>query len=735
MAFKFYLQRDEMDCGPACLKMVAQSYGRSIGLEKLREMCNYTRSGVNLQGISDAAESLGFRTIGVTVDYEKLHKEAPFPLIAHWKQEHFVVVYKANKKSVYVADPAFGLLKYKREDFLQSWLSHEKNNTRHGVALLLEPAPLFYEKKDEADTEVESIPEKRGFAFLFKYLTAHTKLIIQLIIGMLVGSMLQLLFPFFTQSIVDFGINHRDVNFLYLILAAQLMLFLSRTVVDFIRSWILLHIGQRINIALVSDFLIKLMKMPIAFFDSKMVGDIMQRIGDHKRIEQFLTGSTLNVLFSLFNLVVFGVVLAFYSMKILGVFLLGSLLYSIWVVLFLKRRRELDFKRFDRLRQNQDMLFQMIVGMQEIKLYNSEKQKRWEWERIQARLFKISTDSLKLSQFQQAGAVFLNEGKNIVITFLAAYSVIKGEITLGMMLSVQYIIGQLNSPIDQLIQFMQTTQDAKISLERLSEIHNKPDEEQDEERRIKQMPERRHIEFTNVSFHYPGMQEQFALEDISINIPEGKVTAIVGTSGSGKTTLVKLMLGFYHSQKGKIEIGPIALNNLSSNLWRSKCGVVMQDGFIFSDSIERNIALGEERIDREKLHKAVEIANIKEYIEGLPMGYQTKIGPDGRGLSAGQRQRIIIARSVYKNPDYIFFDEATNALDANNEKTIVENLASFFRGRTVIVVAHRLSTVKHADQIIVLEKGKVVEIGTHDTLAAQRGNYFELVKNQLELGN
>jgi ATP-binding cassette subfamily B protein len=381
------------------------------------------------------------------------------------------------------------------------------------------------------------------------------------------------------------------------------------------------------------------------------------------------------------------------------------------------------------------MLFQMIVGMQEIKLYNSERQKRWEWERIQARLFKISTDSLKLNQFQQAGAVFLNEGKNIVITFLAAYSVINGEITLGMMLSVQYIIGQLNSPIDQLIQFMQTTQDAKISLERLSEIHNKPDEEQDESRRIKEMPERRHIKFTNVSFHYPGMQEQFALDDISLHIPEGKVTAIVGTSGSGKTTLLKLMLGFYNSQKGKIEIGPIALNNLSSKLWRSKCGVVMQDGFIFSDSIERNIALGEERIDREKLHKAVEIANIKEYIESLPMGYQTKIGPDGRGLSAGQRQRIIIARSVYKNPEYIFFDEATNALDANNEKAIVENLASFFKGRTVIVVAHRLSTVKHADQIIVLEKGKVVETGTHETLAALRGKYFELVKNQLELGN
>lgn len=734
MSFKHYIQQDTMDCGPTCLKMVARSYGREISLEKLRELCSYTKNGVTLQGISDAAESIGFRTIGVSVDYDKLFKEAPFPLIAHWRQEHFVVVYKASRKNVYVADPAFGLLKYSKEEFLQNWISHEKNNGQHGVALLLEPSQAFYDKTSD-DEEKTPSDETKGFKFLYQYLIVHKRLVLQLVIGMIVGSLLQLLFPFFTQSVVDFGINHRDVSFLYLVLAAQLMLFLSKTIVDFIRSWILLHIGQRINISLVSDFLMKLMKMPIAFFDAKMVGDIMQRIGDHKRIEQFLTASTLNVLFSLFNLVIFGVVLAFYSLKIFGIFIVGSILYTAWVIIFLKRRRELDFKRFNRLRQNQDTLFQMIVGMQEIKLYNSEKQKRWEWERIQAKLFKISTESLRLNQFQQAGAVFLNEGKNILITFLAAYSVINGEITLGMMLSIQYIIGQLNSPIDQLIQFIQTAQDAKISLERLAEIHNKPDEEQDDLRKIKVMPAVRNIVLQNVSFHYSGMQEQFALENVTLQIPEGKITAIVGTSGSGKTTLLKLLLGFYEPQKGCIEVGPIALRNLSSKTWRSNCGVVMQDSFIFSDTIERNVALGEDRIDKERLWKALEIANIKDYIETLPMGLQTKIGADGRGLSAGQKQRIIIARSVYKNPEYIFFDEATNALDANNEKTIVENLGSFFQGKTVVIVAHRLSTVKHADQIVVLERGKMIEAGNHETLTAAKGQYYSLVKNQLELGN
>lgn len=732
MRFPFYKQHDAMDCGPTCIKMVAQFYGQSHNLDKLRELCNVTREGVSILGISDAAEAIGFRTMAISVDFGKLKKQAPLPFIAHWKQEHFVVVYKITSTHVHVADPAFNLVKYTITDFLEGWLSHSPDNNKLGVGLLLEPTPRFFEYKDSADN-ISDAP-KKGFGFLFKYLKNYRRLIIQLMIGMILGSLLQLILPFLTQSIVDFGINHRDISFIYLILVAQLMLFFSRTVVDFVRGWILLHIGQRINISLVSDFLIKLMKLPIAFFDSKMLGDIIQRIGDHNRIEQFLTASTLNVLFSMFNLLIFGVVLAFYNINIFAVFLLGSILYSIWVVLFMKQRRELDFKRFDKLRQNQDTIIQLISGMQEIKMHNSEKQKRWEWERIQARLYHINMKSLKLNQYQQAGAVFLNEGKNIFITFLAASAVINGEMTLGMMLSVQYIIGQLNSPIDQLIGFMQSAQDAKISLERLSEIHDKPDEETEEQNKVQEMPIKCNIELENVSFHYPGMQDQLAIQNISLSIPEGKVTAIVGSSGSGKSTLIKILLGFYKPQKGKIFVGPQSLYNLSNKLWRSKCGVVMQDGFIFSDSIEKNIALGEERIDRAKLRKAVEIANISEYIEGLPLGYQTKIGSNGQGISAGQKQRILIARAVYKDPSFIFFDEATNALDANNERTIIEKLDEFFVGRTVVVVAHRLSTVKHADQIVVVENGQIVEVGPHEALAAIKGRYYNLVRNQLELG-
>ncbi|CAN5599549.1 peptidase domain-containing ABC transporter [soil metagenome] len=732
MSFPFYKQHDAMDCGPTCLKMVAQFYGQSFSLDKLRELCNVTREGVSILGISDAAEAIGFRTIAISVDFEKIKEQAPLPFIAHWKQAHFVVVYKITSKHIYVADPGFNLVKYTVADFLEGWLSHNSDGNKLGVGLLLEPTPKFFEQKDATDNI--SDPPKRGFRFLFQYLTNYRRLIFQLMIGMVLGSLLQLILPFLTQSIVDFGINHRDISFIYLILVAQLMLFFSRTVVDFVRGWILLHIGQRINISLVSDFLIKLMKMPIAFFDSKMLGDIIQRIGDHNRIEQFLTASTLNVLFSMFNLLIFGVVLGFYSIKIFAVFLVGSILYSIWVVLFMKRRRELDFKRFDKLRQNQDTIIQLISGMQEIKMHNSEKQKRWEWERIQARLYQINMQSLKLNQYQQAGAVFLNEGKNIFITFLAASAVIHGEMTLGMMLSVQYIIGQLNSPIDQLIGFMQSAQDAKISLERLSEIHDKPDEEAQEQSKVHELPVNCNMKLENISFHYPGMQDQFALQDISLLIPEGKVTAIVGSSGSGKSTLIKILLGFYKPQKGSINVGPQSLFNLSNKLWRSKCGVVMQEGFIFSDSIERNIALGAERIDRLKLRKAVEIANISEYIEGLPLGFQTKIGSNGQGISAGQKQRILIARAVYKDPAFIFFDEATNALDANNERTIIEKLDEFFVGRTVVVVAHRLSTVKHADQIVVVENGKIVEVGPHEALAAIKGSYFHLVRNQLELG-
>ncbi|MFI5148209.1 MAG: peptidase domain-containing ABC transporter [Bacteroidia bacterium] len=721
---KLQRQHDAMDCGPACLKMISRHYGRHYPLSFLRELCGLSHAGVSVKGIGEAAEKIGFHTLGVSIEFSRLVKEVPLPCIAHWNQNHFTVVYKITRSRVYVADPGHGLLKYSHDEFKKYW--------SNGVILLIEPTPLF----SELDlNEGHAHTSKKGFLFLFQYLAPYKKLIVQLFAGMLVGSLLLLLFPFLTQSVVDFGINHRDLNFIYIILAAQLMLFFSRTTVDFVRNWILLHISSRVNINLISDFLIKLMKLPISYFDTKMIGDLLQRVNDHYRIEQFLTSATLNVLFSVFNLIVFSAILAIYNMKIFAVFMLGSTLYAVWVSIFLKRRADLDYKRFARMRENQDSLIQLIQGMQEIKLHNCEQEKRWKWEQIQARLYKISMSGLKLNQYQQAGSFFINELKNIVITFLSAQAVIQGEISLGMMLSIQYIIGQLNSPIEQMIGFVHSAQDARLSLERLAEIHDKKDEEGLLEERIQELGNDKGIHINNVTFHYPGMQHENVLQDVNIHIPEGRITAIVGMSGSGKTTLLKLMLNFYLPIKGEIKVGPYPLDRISNTLWRDKCGVVMQEGFIFSDTIVKNIALGAERIDNVFLNRAMDTAHIREFIESLPLGLNTKIGADGQGLSQGQKQRLLIARSVYKNPDYIFFDEATNALDANNEKAIMEKLDDFFKGKTVVVVAHRLSTVKNADQIIVMDRGRIVEFGTHAGLTRIRGNYYNLVKNQLELGN
>jgi len=712
--------------------MIASYYGKTYSLQNLRDKSYITREGVSMLGISDAAEAIGFRSMGVKITFEQLLSEAPMPCVAHWKQNHFIVVYKIRKTKkgtfVYVADPARGLIKFTQEEFVQGWANTKDEGEDKGLCLLLETTPDFYQNQDEK-------VNKSGFKFLFSYLRPFKKLIIQLFLGLLLGSLLQLIFPFLTQSIVDKGINTRDLDFVTLIIIAQLVLIFSRTIVEFIRSWILLHVSTRINISLISDFLIKLMKLPVAFFDSKMIGDLIQRIGDHKRIESFLTTSTLNILFSFVNLVIFGIVLWIYSANIFLIFLIGSVLYTAWVYLFMKKRRELDNRRFAQLSDNQSNVIQLISGMQEIKLNNCEKQKRWEWERIQARLFKVNIASLSLSQYQQAGGVFINEIKNIMITFIAAKSVIDGNMTLGMMLAVQYIIGQLNSPINQMIGFLQSTQDAKISLERLGEIHQRENEESEDIPKISILPEQRELNIDSISFQYEGPHSPFVLDNVSLNIPEKKITAIVGTSGSGKTTLIKLLLGFYEPQKGKIKLGDMYLNNISNRMWRDKCGVVMQDGFIFSDSIANNIAVSDEYPDREKLLHAVKVANIQEYIESLPLGYNTKIGQNGVGLSQGQKQRILIARAVYKNPEFIFFDEATNALDANNERIIMENLDQFFKGKTVIVVAHRLSTVKNADQIVVLEKGKLVEKGTHAELTKKKGAYYELVRNQLELGS
>ena len=725
MKFIPYIQPDQMDCGPTCLRMVAKHFGRNFKTQILRQLCEINKEGVSLLGISDAAEKIGFRCLGAKLNTVEL-KEAELPCILHWRQNHFVVLYKIKKAKFFLADPANGLVVLTEQDFNRNWVTDTEAN--EGVALLLSPTPTFYEKENEKGTEV-------SWGFLLRYLTQYKQLVLQLLFGLGIGSLLQLITPFLTQSVVDIGINTRNLNFVYIILIAQAMLIIGRVSVDFIRSWILLHISTRVNVSILTDFLIKLMKLPMGFFDTKMTGDIMQRMNDQKRIENFLTGSTLSTLFSMFNLLVFSVVLAYYNAVIFFVFAISSALYIVWIVVFLKSRRSLDYKRFDISSKNQSSIVQLVTGMQEIKLNNCEQQKRWEWEHLQARLFKFNVKSLALNQYQQGGSTFVNESTNMLITFLSAKAVIEGNLTLGGMMAVQYIIGQLNSPIQQFLGFIQGFQDAKISLERLNEIHQMDDEEPVNKEYNPVLPDDKSLQFNHLTFRYPGAGNEPVLKDIDFSIPQGKTTAIVGMSGSGKTTILKLLLRFYEAEKGEITVGGQALNSVGFKAWRSECGVVMQDGFIFSDTIARNIAVGDEYPDKQKLKHAIKVANIQDLVAGLPLGINTKIGAEGNGISQGQRQRILIARAVYKNPHYIFFDEATNALDANNEKTIMENLQQFFKGRTVIVVAHRLSTVSHADNIVVLDKGRIIEQGTHYVLTALKGDYYHLVKNQLELGN
>lgn len=729
--FPHFFQLDAMDCGPACLRMVAKYYGKSFNLDTLRQRSEYTRSGVSMLGISNAAESIGLKTLGAKLSFEELCA-APLPCIVHWNKRHFVVVYDIRKRrglyKIYIADPASKNLVYTEEQFKKCWISTVSEGEEKGVALLLEPTPDFYSQTGEKIN-------RKNFGFLLNYIKPYKKLLLQLALALLTASLIQLILPFLTQNIVDVGIGTRNISFIWLILIAQMVLTLSIASVNLLRGWILLHLGTRINISLISDFLIKLMKLPIGFFDTKMTGDLMQRIGDHRRIQTFLTGSSLNILFSLFNIVIFGIVLLYYNSLIFSVYFAFSILYVAWVFVFLKKRRELDFKAFAQNAANQSNVIQLITGMQEIKLNTCETQKRWEWERIQARLFKISIKGLALGQYQEGGGTIINQFKNIMVTVLAASSVINGELTLGMMMSVQYIIGQLDHPISQIISFVQQTQDAKISLERLEEIHNKEDEEDYEAGLIRDIPKDRDLKLENLRFRYAGSGEEDVLKGINLVIPSGKMTAIVGTSGSGKTTMLKLLLGFYPLGSGRITIGEQSLSSFSMHSWRKNCGVVMQDGFIFSDSIASNIAPGADVIDKQQLSMATEIANIREYIDDLPLGFNTKIGQEGTGLSQGQKQRILIARAVYKNPNFIFFDEATNALDSNNEKVIMGNLNEFFKGKTVIVVAHRLSTVKNADKIVVLEQGEIIEEGTHKDLTELKGAYYKLVKNQLELGN
>ena len=730
--FKVERQHDCMQCGIACLQMICNYYGKEYSLDSLSKICFATTEGVSMLGISETATSLGFHVVNVKCTVKTL-TEVSLPSILHWNQNHFVVLYRVkNEKKFYIADPGKGLVTYSLEEFKKHWISTNSNGQDKGIAMFLETTPTFFTHQME---DKKKISGKRSFHFLFGYVKKYRKYFGQVILGLIVGSLSQLVLPFLTQSIVDVGIKNQDIGFVWLILLGQLMLTISRTAIDFIRRWLLLHISLRINISLVSDFFIKLLKLPMSFFDTKLMGDLMQRMNDHSRVNNFLTQQTLNITFAMLTFVVFSVVLFFYNKLVFAIFLLGSILYGVWMTLFLKRRKLLDYELFEQQAINNNKTYEFITTIQESKLQDCEQRRRWEWEDTQAELFGVQMKSLKLQQTQEAGSIFINEVKNIIITVVAATAVIHGQMTLGMMLAVQYIIGQLNSPVEQLMNFFYSLQDVKISLERINEIHQMDDENGKEGLLTSIEDKNEGIDIKNIMFKYDPHALRKTIDDVNIHIPQGKVTAIVGASGSGKTTLIRLMLGYYPVLEGKINIGNTDINKLNKKWWRRQCGVVMQDGVIFSESIARNIAVDDGDIDKERLLKAAEIACIKDYVMALPLKFNTKIGRDGVGLSQGQKQRILIARAVYKNPDYIFLDEATNSLDANNERSIVENLDKFYKGKTVVIVAHRLSTVKNADQIVVIDHGNVVEVGNHESLTAKRGAYYNLVKNQLELGN
>lgn len=729
MSFPIVYQKDCMQCGIACLATISEYFGKKYSLNFLEHFCFATTEGVSLKGIEEAAQILGFRTHAGKISLQSF-KHLPLPCILHWNQNHFVVLYKINKKGnrFYIADPGNGRMSYSLEEFIRCWGSTETNGETKGIAMFVEPTNKFGSITDN------NVSEKKSFRFLLSYLNQYKKYFFQITCGLFIGCILQLILPFLTQSIVDIGIKHSDIKFIWLILIGELMIVLGRTATDFIRRWLLLHISMRINVSLVSDFFIKLLNLPMSFFDTKLMGDLMQRMGDHSRVQSFLTTQTLSMMFTLLSFVVFGVVLYIYNRLIFSIFIIGSIVYGFWIASFLSNRKVIDYALFEKQAINQNKTYQFITSIQEIKLQDCEQRRRWEWEDTQVALFNVQMKSLKLKQAQEAGAILINEIKNILITVFAAPAVINGNITLGAMLAIQYIVGQLNSPVEQFMNFLYAIQDVKISLERINEIHEGKNEET-EDNQIQSFDSDKSIHINSIDFKYDRHSSKKTLDNISFRIPQGKVTAIVGASGSGKTTLIKLMLGYYKVISGEIAIANRNINMYNIRWWRRHCGVVMQDGVIFSESIARNIAVDDGDIEVERLEQAARIANIHDYVMGLPLKYDTQIGRDGVGLSQGQKQRILIARAVYKNPDFIFLDEATNALDAKNERAIVENLDEFYKGRTVVVVAHRLSTVKNADQIIVLDGGRVVETGNHASLIEKKGAYYNLVKNQLELGN
>ena len=733
MRFPFIKQHDSMECGVACLTMILQWYGKHTSLSSVAEQCPPTTEGVSLSGLAQTARRYGMEAVAARATIDEL-AQSTLPAIIHWQQNHFTVLYRVSsgrRRRFYVSDPAKGRVCYSEAEFEAGWLSTASQGMPKGIALFLAPGEGF----DAANAGADG-GERRSFGFLLSYLRTYRRYFMHIVAGLALGCLLQLILPFMTQAIVDVGIKNGDISLIWLILLGELMIVIGRTATDFIRRWLLLHISMRINISLVSDFFIKLLRLPMAFFDTRKTGDLLQRMADHGRVQQFLTGQVLGVLFTLLSFVIFGVVLLVYNRLIFAVFVLGSIVYGVWIATFLHRRKVLDYELFEQQARNRNYTYQFISSMQEIKLQDCERRRRWEWEDVQADLFGVQMKSMKLQQSQEAGSIFINEVKNIIITVLAATAVINGQMTLGSMLAVQYIIGQLNSPVEQLMAFIYSLQDVKISLERINEIHQGKDEEADRgQLSAFDAGARKSIAIENLSFRYDRFSPGLTIDNISLDIPAGRTTAIVGASGSGKTTLIKLLLGYYRPESGRISVAGRNLDDYSLRWWRRQCGTVMQDGVIFSESIARNIAVDDGDIDCARLESAARLACIHDYIESLPLRYNTRIGRDGMGLSQGQKQRILIARAVYRNPDFIFLDEATNALDAGNERAIVENLDQFYRGRTVVVVAHRLSTVRNASRIVVLDGGRIAEQGTHYELIARRGVYFNLVKNQLELGS
>ena len=723
-------QRDSMDCGPACLQSIAYYYGKKIEITKVRDLCHITRNGVSLLGIAKAAESLGFKTRGVKINLENLIKSNNFPCILHWRQEHFVILYKVkikkNKTIFYVADPAAGNITVDEASFKKAWCSHITNNEDIGVCLFLEPTLKFRNK-----TIVNNNNSNNSLLKFISYIKVYKKYYFQLFIGLILGAIFQLVFPFLTEKVIDKGIGHHDLNIIFIILIGFLFFIICESIVNLLRSTLLLHISARINITIVSDYLYKLLRLPLGYFDKKFTGDILQRVKDHDKIESFLVSDLLNIIYSFLTILIFGILLLIFNHYIFIIFLIGSLIYIVWILFFLKKRKIIDYRRFIISSLNQSSLYQLIMGIKDIKLNNCELEKRWEWEKIQVKLFKINISGLKLQQIQSIGGNLINEIKNILIILFSAYLVIKGEITLGSMMAIQYINGQLNTPVINIISYILSLQDAKLALDRSNEVNNENSEFDNKQLFSEINNKKLNISINKVYFRYNDPYSTYILEDISLNIPYGKTTAIVGISGTGKTTLFKLLLGFYKPEKGQILIGNYNLNEIDPSWWRSKCGVVMQDGFIFNDTIANNICINQEELNEEKIIQVCKITNIFDFIMKLPLNFNTKLGDDGLIISQGQKQRILIARALYKNPDFIFLDEATNSLDTKNESEITRSLYEFTKDKTKIIIAHRLSTIKNADQIIVLDKGKIIEIGNHKSLVENKGSYYHLVNNQL----